>query len=194
MKTFPYLLALASLFQSGIGAPHEQPRPLRIRANTISPGEANQIHTVIVGGSQDIILPNLILAKVGDIVQFQFSNGNHTITEGIEGSGCQPLQKSNPLAIHSGHLPFKKGDQDVMIFNVPINDLNPRLLYCATGPHCQTGQVAAINPRNGQQLVNYMKSCQQAKENVDAGSPSGGIVAKIPLENAAFIPAEPEGA
>lgn len=120
--------------------------PHAVRTNTISPGEASQIHTVIVGGPQDLIVPNFIIAAVGDIVQFQFSSGNHTITEGIEGSGCQPLQKSNPLAIHSGHLPYNKGDQNVMVFNVPINDLNPRLLYCATGPHCQTGQVAAINP------------------------------------------------
>ncbi|KAG8424059.1 hypothetical protein J3458_000893 [Metarhizium acridum] len=192
MKAFPCLLALASLFQAGRGAPHRELRPLRIRANTISPGQANQVHPVVVGGPQDLFVPNMIRAKVGDIVQFQFSNGNHTVTEGIEGSGCQPLQKSDPQAIHSGHLPYQNGDKDVKTFNLVVNDLNPRLLYCATGPHCQTGQVMAINPRDEQQLISYMKSSQQAKENVDAGSVSGGVVGKIALEDAAFIPAPPE--
>lgn len=100
----------------------------------------------MVGGPQDTFVPNLIQAQVGDVVQFQFSNGNHTVTQSAEGSACQPLQAQNPAAIHSGHIPFQDGQAMVGTFNMPITSADPMFLYCATGPHCQEGQVLVINP------------------------------------------------
>jgi plastocyanin len=60
----------------------------------------NKIIPVIVGGTQDTFVPNVVTATVGDIIQFQFSNGNHTVTQSAENAACQPLQATVATAIH----------------------------------------------------------------------------------------------
>jgi plastocyanin len=47
-------------------------------------------------------VPNIVTAAVGDVVQFQFSNGNHTVTQSAQDAACQPLQATVATAIHSG--------------------------------------------------------------------------------------------
>lgn len=49
---------------------------------------------VVVGGPQDTFNPNSVTAAVGDIVQFQFSNGNHTATQSTLEAPCKmfPVQ------------------------------------------------------------------------------------------------------
>ena len=101
---------------------------------------------MIVGGPQDTFVPNAVQAAVGDVIQFQFSNGNHTVTQSNEGEACQPLQKTVPGAIHSGHVPFQDGQATVGTFNMPVVSAEPMFLYCATGPHCKEGQMMIINP------------------------------------------------
>lgn len=121
---------------------------ITVRRQAAAPAtpQGNQLIPVVVGGAQDTFVPNLIMAQVGDVVQFQFSNGNHTVTQSAEGAACQPLQAQVPTAIHSGHVPFKDGQAMVGTFNMPITSADPMFLYCATGPHCQEGQVLVINP------------------------------------------------
>lgn len=100
----------------------------------------------MVGGPQDTFVPNTVTAAVGDIIQFQFSNGNHTVTQSTDNNPCQPLQLNDPTAIHSGHIPFVDGQTTVGTFNMPITKADTLFLYCATGPHCQNGQVMVVNP------------------------------------------------
>ena len=102
----------------------------------------NQIIPVVVGGTQDVFVPNSVVAAVGDIVQFQFSNGNHTVTQSTVDQACTPMD----AGVHSGHIPFKDGQTEVGTFNMPVTSTEPMFLYCATGPHCQLGQVMVINP------------------------------------------------
>ncbi|KAI5864877.1 hypothetical protein GGS23DRAFT_562234 [Durotheca rogersii] len=150
---------------------------------------ANRLIPVVVGGQQDVFVPNVVTAAVGDIIQFQFSNGNHTVTESTLEAPCRPLQATDPTAIHSGHIPFQDGQTTVGTFNMPITSTKTLFLYCATGPHCQLGQVLVVNPTNDQQIVDYAKGSAAAAENIDGTTVSGGTVASIPLEAAAFIPA-----
>ncbi|KAK1963428.1 hypothetical protein LY78DRAFT_584740, partial [Colletotrichum sublineola] len=154
--------------------------------------QASKIIPVVVGGAQDTFVPNLIQAQVGDIVQFQFSNGNHTVTQSAEGAACQPLQATNAAAIHSGHIPFQDGQAMVGTFNMPVTSTQPMFLYCATGPHCQEGQVMVINPTSADQVVQYSKLSTASQKSVDGTTVSGGAVAQIPLANAAFVPAPPQ--
>lgn len=118
----------------------ERLRPVPIKKR------ANQLIPVVVGGPQVTFVPNMVLAAVGDVVQFQFSNGNHTVTQSAEGQACTPLQMTDPNAVHSGHIPFKDGQQMVGTFNMVVTKTDPMFLYCATGPHCQLGQIMVINP------------------------------------------------
>jgi hypothetical protein len=48
--------------------------------------------------------------------------------------------------VHSGHIPFEDGQTEVGTFNMPVTSTEPMFLYCATGPHCQEGQVMVVNP------------------------------------------------
>ncbi|OTA97023.1 hypothetical protein M434DRAFT_50191, partial [Hypoxylon sp. CO27-5] len=153
---------------------------------------ANRIIPVVVGGAQDTFVPNTVTAAVGDIIQFQFSNGNHTVTQSAQDTPCQPLQATVATAIHSGHIPFEDGQTTVGTFNMPVTSTDTMFLYCATGPHCQEGQVMIVNPTDDQQIVNYAKAAAATNASVDGNTVAGGTVASIPLEAAAFVPAPAE--
>ncbi|KAJ1323675.1 hypothetical protein MN608_10920 [Microdochium nivale] len=153
---------------------------------------ASRLIPVVVGGPQDTFVPNIVHAAIGDVIQFQFSSGNHTVTESAAGAPCIALQATDPSAIHSGHIPYEAGQADVGTFNMPVTSTEPLFLFCATGPHCQTGQVMMVNAINDAQLLDYAKLAAGAPETVDGTTVVGGSVASIPLAGAAFVPAPPE--
>ncbi|KAH6963399.1 hypothetical protein DER45DRAFT_640939 [Fusarium avenaceum] len=172
----------------------ERNKPVAIRQNPPLMGRANRIVPVVVGGPQDTFVPNMIRAAAGDVIQFQFSSGNHTVTQSAEESPCQPLQATQSGVIHSGHIPFEAGQTTVGTFSVVLTNTEPIYLYCATGPHCQIGQVMAINPPSEENLVQFNKKAAGALANIDGGDPTGGTVGEIPLAEAAFTPAAEEEA
>ncbi|SPO07232.1 uncharacterized protein DNG_09926 [Cephalotrichum gorgonifer] len=151
-----------------------------------------QVHTVVVGGPQDTFVPNTVNAKVGDTIQFQFSSGNHTVTQSAPDLACQPLQATVPGALHSGHIPFQAGQTTVGTFTMTVRNTAPMFLYCATGPHCQLGQVMVVNPTSASQVVAYNRLAVGAPANIDGTVVAGGTVGSIPIENAAFDPPAPE--
>ncbi|KAM5359114.1 hypothetical protein ACJZ2D_014720 [Fusarium nematophilum] len=186
------LAALATAFPHG--ASPDTKKPFTIRSNDPVEARANRLITVVVGGPQDTFVPNLIRASPGDVIQFQFSSGNHTVTQSAQHAACQPLQATVPEAIHSGHIPYEPGQTTVGTFNLPLSSDEPIYLYCATGPHCQNGQVMAINPPNEAALVAYSKLSAAAAENVDGDAVSGGTVGEIPLDIAVIVLAPEEEA
>jgi hypothetical protein len=145
-------------------------------------GRANQIIPIIVGGPQDTFVPNSVVAAVGDVLQFQFSNGNHTVTQSTADTACTPLENG----VHSGHIPFQDGQTDVGTFNMPVTSTEPMFLYCATGPHCQEGQVMVVNAVNAQQVADYAKKSQETASSTDGTDVRGGTVGKIGLDTAAY--------
>ncbi|KAI0169178.1 hypothetical protein GGR52DRAFT_510595 [Hypoxylon sp. FL1284] len=168
------------------------PRQKPAEIGGFSIAAANKIIPVVVGGPQDTFLPNTVKAAVGDIIQFQFSSGNHTVTQSTQDAPCQPMQATVATAIHSGHIPFQDGDTEVGTFNMPVTNADTMFLYCATGPHCQEGQVMIVNPADDQQIVDYAKASQATEKSGDGTTVSGGTVASIPLAEAAFVPPPPE--
>ncbi|KAH8694732.1 hypothetical protein BGZ61DRAFT_518133 [Ilyonectria robusta] len=169
--------------------------PFRIRRSLpVLNKRANKLITVIVGGTQDTFVPNSVQAAVGDVIQFQFSSGNHTVTQSSADAPCTPLQLSDPAAIHSGHVPYEAGQTTVGTFNMPVTSTDPTFFYCATGPHCQNGQIMVLNPSSDEQILTYSKLSTAAALNVDGGAVSGGTVGEIALEAAAFDPPVAEAA
>ncbi|KAK6071441.1 GPI-anchored cupredoxin-like protein 3 [Seiridium cupressi] len=136
--------------------------------------QANQIIPVVVGGTQDTFVPNVVTAAVGDV--FQFSNGNHTVTQSAQDVACQPLQATVATAIHSGHIPFVDGQTTVGTFNMPVLSTDP--MFFATT----------------QQIVDYAKLSAASGQSGDGTTVVGGTVAQIPLDLAAFTPAVPQAA
>ncbi|KAJ4312622.1 hypothetical protein N0V94_007349 [Neodidymelliopsis sp. IMI 364377] len=188
MKSFCLLLSIAtavSALPQSLVTVNKVPN-IRVKPHR----RANQIIPVVVGGPQDTFVPNSVVAAVGDIVQFQFSNGNHTVTQSTADTACTPMD----AGVHSGHIPFQDGQADVGTFNMPVTSTEPMFLYCATGPHCQEGQVMVINPTSAQQVADYAKLSQATEKSTDGGDPIGGIAGKITLDQAAFTPAPPEDA
>ncbi|RYP63739.1 hypothetical protein DL769_006866 [Monosporascus sp. CRB-8-3] len=159
------------------------------------PAMTGRVIPVVVGGQQDVFVPNVVRASVGDVVQFQFSSGNHTVTQSPADAACVPLQMTDPTAVHSGHIPYQAGQATVGVFEMPVVSTDTMFMYCATGPHCQLGQIMVINPTDDQQVVDYANLAQAAPENIDGTEVVGGTVSEIPLEEAAFDPppAEEEG-
>ncbi|PVH93934.1 hypothetical protein DM02DRAFT_500847, partial [Periconia macrospinosa] len=145
---------------------------------------------VVVGGPQDTFVPNTLNAAVGDIIQFQFSNGNHTVTQSTLEAPCTALAGG----VHSGHIPFVDGQTEVGTFNMPVTSTDPLFLFCATGPHCQEGQVMIINPVSSLQVVDFVKNAQATEKSVDGTDVVGGTASKVALDAAAFVPAPPEDA
>jgi plastocyanin len=94
-----------------------------------------------------VFTPSEVKASLGDILQFQFYEVNHTVTQSMFSNPCQPIQVSDPSAagIHSGFVPVTPNATTVMTFNMPINNTNPMFLYCAQGPHCQLGMAMSVN-------------------------------------------------
>ncbi|KJZ71046.1 hypothetical protein HIM_09573 [Hirsutella minnesotensis 3608] len=164
---------------------------MRRQLNASAEG-GGKMHTVLVGGPQQIFMPNAVMAEVGDMVQFQFSSGSHTVTESSENEGCTPLQKQNPEAVHSGPIPFKPGQPKVGTFTIKVARKEPMFLYCATGMHCQRGQVMVINPTNPQQIAKYAEVSSKAKENVGGDKPSGGEIGEIDRAQSLIVEAPPK--
>jgi plastocyanin len=141
----------------------------------------SKVIPVVVGGPQDTFNPNAITAAVGDIVQFQFSNGNHTATQSTLEAPCTPLEGG----INSGHIPFQDGQTDVGTFSMVVSGTDPIFMFCSTGPHCQEGQVMIINPTGPQQLLDFVKGAQGTDKSGEGTAIAGGTTSKIQLTNAA---------
>lgn len=70
-------------------------------------GKAGKVIPIVVGSTvmnkSLVFTPNDIKAAPGDILQFQFSMLNHTVTQSAFDAPCQPIQQSDTSAagIHS---------------------------------------------------------------------------------------------
>jgi plastocyanin len=116
--------------------------------------------TVIVGANEDgtpanVIRPNQITAKVGDLITFVFRGGNHTITQSSFAEPC--TQQLNTVTkkkgADSGFMPYNATSGQVPGFTVNVTqDTSAIWLFCARKPHCTGSKmVAAINaPTTGE--------------------------------------------
>ena len=97
---------------------------------------------VDVGESGFTFSPDTITAKVGDVVNFHFYPGDHSVTQSTFEAPCKP---SGANAIFSGFINSNSGEAKTM-FSMPVNTTDPIWLYCAQVGHCATGMAMVINP------------------------------------------------
>lgn len=180
MPAKPVMLGTSGLRGMSIDSkPTRKYQSLTIAAN-LQARQAKVI-PVVVGGPQVTFNPNSVTAAVGDIVQFQFSNGNHTATQSSLEAPCTPLGGG----INSGHIPFAAGQTDVGTFSMVVSNTDPIFMFCSTGPHCQLGQVMIINPTGAQQVLDFVKAAQGTTKSVEGTAIAGGTTSTIQLTNAA---------
>lgn len=93
--------------------------------------------------------PEKVVAEAGDMIQFQFIGGNHTVTQSTFAAPCTPISMSNTgvQGFHSGFQPADASSAQGMTstFSVLVNDTKPMWAYCAQGKHCENGMVMVIN-------------------------------------------------
>lgn len=107
--------------------------------------------TVSSSNNSLVYSPDNIKAAAGDMVQFQFVGGNHTVTQSTFDSPCSPIHnvESNVTGFHSGFMPAKASEASGMIptYTIKVNNTSPMWVYCAQGRHCQEGMVMVINEK-----------------------------------------------
>lgn len=109
------------------------------------------VHVVQVGGpnAEFIFYPQNTIAKVGDIIQFQFNPKNHSVVQSTFDKPCIPIQESMPEKLdsfYSGFMPTElvpAGQKPV--YSVKVTSEDPMWFYCSQGKHCNAGMVGAIN-------------------------------------------------
>lgn len=107
------------------------------------------MHVVTVGANgTTTFTPNNVVAAVGDMVQFQFAGGNHTVTQSTFDQPCEPIaSNSNITGFYSGFMPVAAGATDTAAFTIAINNTTPIWVYCSQASHCQKGMNLVINEK-----------------------------------------------
>ncbi|KZM25222.1 uncharacterized protein EKO05_0007396 [Ascochyta rabiei] len=110
-------------------------------------------HTVVVGGMKPVangmvpVLgynPESITANVGDVVEFQFMQKNHTATQSTFAEPCKAMEGGKD----SGFMPNPDGAAGVT-WNMTVETTDAIWMYCKqeNGEHCGKGMVFSINAK-----------------------------------------------
>jgi len=110
--------------------------------------------TVFVGASKNGTTglefdPQQFTAQKGDIVNFEFHGGNHTVTQSSLANPCawqfNTVTKQN--GFNSGFMPFNKSSGQIGVYSLEVGDPTvPIWFFCGRPPHCKSGMFGAINP------------------------------------------------
>lgn len=119
----------------------------------VAPALAANI-TVVVGASESgaaglVFRPQVITAAVGDLVNFEFRGGNHTVTQSSFANPC--TQQFNTVTQQNGFtspfMPYDANSGVVGVYTLEITQVaSPVWFFCARAPHCKGGMYGAINP------------------------------------------------
>lgn len=119
------------------------PYPTATAVASSAPPSAATTHKVIVGGPNTLTYqPSWVDASVGDVVEFDFLEKNHTVTQSTFDTPCI----FNPAGVKSGFRPNPENIPGKETFTFNVTDTKPKWFYCAQAKHCQAGMVFAINP------------------------------------------------
>lgn len=164
---------------------------------------AQMVHTVVVGGpGQLTYTPACLWPAVGDTVNFEFHEKNHTATQSSFATPCVKLTDAAGVqsGFASGFQPVAAGTTTgfpVVSFNV--TDDKPKWFYCAQGNHCVSGMVFAINPpREGNTfdafLANAKNSANAASSAPASSAPAATTTAPEASASAPVITQAPDNA
>lgn len=113
---------------------------------------AQKVHVVSVGSPNGTLTfsPENIKAEVGEMIQFQFRGGNHSVVQSTFDNPCSPISDhTNQTGIFSGYQLVKASEASGMIptYTIMVKAKTPMWLYCSQGKHCQAGMVMVVNEK-----------------------------------------------
>jgi plastocyanin len=118
--------------------------------------------------------PNTVTANQGDIVNFQFMTGNHTITQSTFSNPCTRLTAPNP-GIDSGFLPVSANDTTIPQYSFTVDNATaPLWFYCkqGAGAHCRAGMVFAVNPTTDMTFAAFQANAANSTTSTSSSGPS----------------------
>jgi plastocyanin len=153
---------------------------------------ASTTHQVVVGGSGLYYNPSNITAQVGDVIQFQFQQKNHTVTQSTFSTPCRSLTStstSGQVGFDSGFMPVAQGSTDFPTWSLTVNDTAPIWAYCRQATHCGQGMVFSVNsvesgPNN---FAAFKAAAEQQNGTATATSSSSGSSSTGTNKNSAGI-------
>ncbi|KAI0705949.1 Cupredoxin [Cytidiella melzeri] len=128
---------------------------------------------VIVGNNGTLTFtPSSITAAPGDLINFVFVAGNHSVTQSSFGTPCENISTGG---LDSGFQFIQPGATMAMQFTIMVNDTNPLWFYCRqTNPkvHCQNGMVFAVNPTAEKSFSAFQQAAMQSANQTTTNSTS----------------------
>ncbi|KAK5631237.1 hypothetical protein RRF57_006951 [Xylaria bambusicola] len=161
---------------------------------------AQKVHVVSVSSPNNSLAfyPDNLKADVGDMIQFQFLAGNHSVVQSNFDNPCTPIQAINASqsGMFSGYMDVAASESTGMIpvYTMEVKAATPLWLYCSQGKHCQAGMVMVVNENTSanstRSLENFKKLSAAATQNLDptkisgagsgSGDTTGGTTSSIP--------------
>ncbi|KAI0556260.1 hypothetical protein F4679DRAFT_578383 [Xylaria curta] len=148
---------------------------------------AQKVHVVSVSSSSNSLAfyPDNLKPAIGDMIQFQFLAGNHSVVQSNFDNPCTPIQQhdSTQKGMFSGYMNVAASKATGMIptYTMNVTTDKPLWLYCSQGKHCQAGMVMVLNENtaanSSRSLANFKTLSAKAPQNLDPiaiGSTTGG--------------------
>lgn len=136
---------------------------------------AATIQVTVGQNNQLSFSPNEVKAAMGDVVEFHFAGGNHSVVEGDFSDACQPAATN---AFFSGYMNALSGPAP-NVFSITVNTTDPIPFYCSQlspAPHCPFGMVGVINPSGSNTAASFAASAKNAQTVTAPAAVSGGVV------------------
>jgi len=113
--------------------------------------------TIKVTAGDNSFDPDTVEAAKGDIVEFHFDGGNHSVASGLYDFACTPSNLGS--GFFSGFVEADDGANDV--FRVTINSTDPIAFYSSQDTECSEGMVGIINPDDDHTLDDYKERASE---------------------------------
>ncbi|KAI0748627.1 hypothetical protein C8Q80DRAFT_1172883 [Daedaleopsis nitida] len=130
---------------------------------------------VKVGGGSLSYSPNqLTNVQNDDVIQFQFLDKNHTVTQSTFAQPCSNITDPTGLvtSVDSGYQFVQPNATEFPVWQITINNASaPLWFYCRQATHCQMGMVFAVNP-TAEKSWDAFKALAAQSTSVN-GSPNG---------------------
>ncbi|CAE6441509.1 hypothetical protein ACGC1H_004247 [Rhizoctonia solani] len=151
--------------------------------------------TVVVGGNGALTYtPSNITAAVGDFVEFEFRDKNHTVTQSTFADPCSQFKNAttNELGLNSGYQAVAAGATQFPVWTIQIAETTPIWMFCLQGKHCANGMVFSINANESsdKSFAAYKARAMATLTtgNGTTGTPNNNTNAAVPSRTA-FAPA-----
>lgn len=143
-------------------------------SSTTSTSVPATTHTIAVGAIGFKFEPNKLTANVGDIIEFNFYPGGHSVVRGGFKSPCIPYEVTgvNRVGFFSGYQDSKVYTDNGPKFRVRVNNTEPIFYYCSAPGSCvDHHMVGVINPNSTWTLEAQEEVVKKADFQLEPGQP-----------------------